>query len=84
MQSFEEILRSSGYSIDQVRGIANELAEKKKLEAASGAANAGGALDSSAAREATPQTSTIVTGGIHTNDGTTVKQYFSYYAKLAN
>ncbi len=23
-------------------------------------------------------------GGIHTNDKTTVKQYFSYYAKLAN
>ena len=23
-------------------------------------------------------------GGIHTNDNTTVKQYFNYYAKLAN
>lgn len=23
-------------------------------------------------------------GGIHTNDETTVKQYFNYYAKLAN
>ena len=23
-------------------------------------------------------------GGIHTNDHTTVKQYFNYYAKLAN
>ena len=30
----------------------------------------------------TPQTT--VTGGIHTNDTTTVKQYFNYYAKLAN
>ena len=27
---------------------------------------------------------TVTTGGIHTNDGTTVKQYFNYYAKLAN
>lgn len=31
MQSFEEILRSSGYSPDQVRGIANELVQKKIL-----------------------------------------------------
>ena len=30
-QSFEEILASSGYSPDQVRGIANELVQKKIL-----------------------------------------------------
>jgi len=36
----------------------------------------------------TPQkaitTEKSLTGGIHTNDVTTVKQYFNYYAKLAN
>ena len=29
-------------------------------------------------------TTTLTSGGIHTNDGTTVKQYFDYYAKLVN
>jgi len=39
----------------------------------------------SQSKSATPQNNpTSMTGGIHTNDGTTVTQYFSYYAKLAN
>lgn len=77
-QSFEEILRDSGYSVEQVRGIAQEVAARKAKNA-----------DESQGERQTPQTQaagakTSTSGGIHTNDDTTVKQYFSYYAKLAN
>jgi len=62
-----------------VRGIATELAQKrgKTYEVTEAAAK----IETSAAADSNGQGGN---GGIHTNDTTTVKQYFSYYAKLAN
>ena len=82
-KSFEQILQESGYSPDQVRGIATQLAQKKsgtRPDCVPGDQ----AMEVDSQSAATPQNATTMTGGIHTNDGTTVTQYFSYYAKLAN
>ncbi len=79
-----------------MRGIANQLAQKKgrpdclpgdqAMDVDQGVTpqnnqNKGAA---SSNQNASQTSSKLTTGGIHTNDGTTVKQYFSYYAKLAN
>ena len=73
--------------MDQVRGIADELSKKRVgLSSATvedaATVNQAAATDASATHQKAQ--SAIEDGGIHTNDKTTVKQYFNYYAKLAN
>ena len=89
-QTFEQILQESGYSSQQVRNIANQLAENRAKKGTTGAAQDDADMVASAAAAATvdptPQTKPKLNGngGVNTNDETTVKQYFSYYAKLVN
>ena len=85
-KAFEQILKESGYSMDQVRGIADELSKKRVGSSDNTVEDAATVNQAAATDNSTHQKaqSAIEDGGIHTNDKTTVKQYFNYYAKLAN